>query len=701
MRSSFENPALRATIAVALTSLALTDRAPAETPNAAQFKVRLDPGHPWRPPFGLDRVGRPMLAVVEAAERPPAAVYTLAARRAGKEIGRKNVEFSNDRPFVARTSFDGFADELVLSAAKDTKSPGAELVRQRVQPAEFEAEAAARPRDVINPVDLGTIFVPSGWLLLGPGQAALIDMAALSQTKDYPNARLRIWFHSNPGEVTLDPFRLRSGERASRRLEIANPSAGGDRDVLHVVLEDGSGGELWQKKIPVMIVSDAPQWPAFGATYTKLRYDPPISVRDPATGAFSSLPYEKGWNENLKDVVVSLPNGSRFVFWRGSSYIPFWAGRYNTAACCEWAEILTRFEDAVDCVEPLMDKELRYSRVEIIESTAARVHVRWTYQSTDLHYKVWGDEAVEDYYFNPDGFGTRVVTLKCDPATNYELCEFIILTPQGAYPFEVLPENLVDLLALDGGKRELRFPQTAGKATGEAPAFDGPTLYRLRLNRDETQSAVFFTPKGPKEPPLIFGPFSDRGEVMTPCYWGSHWPLARGNATGNAIDERIHLTPTHNSVMTWAGNRPAPVRSAELVTLDTRGRSRPMAIRTWAWMIGMSDEPDARLIERAQSFAEPPALEIRGGRVAFEAYVPERRALRVHVDESEVTIAVRPAKACVNPVFELAGAAKGPIRVTLSGRPLEASRYAWDGTTLWLDAMIREPVELRVVFGAP
>ena len=60
--------------------------------------------------------------------------------------------------------------------------------------------------------------------------------------------------------------------------------------------------------------------------------------------------------------------------------------------------------------------------------------MRWTYQSTDLHYKVWGDQAVEDYYFYPDGFGTRVLTLKADPANDYELSEFIILTPQGAYP---------------------------------------------------------------------------------------------------------------------------------------------------------------------------------------------------------------------------------------------------------------------------
>jgi hypothetical protein len=701
MKKSLAIIACRATLAVMLMSLVVTGRLSAAPPETPVFKVRLDSGHPWRPPFGLERVGRPMLAVVEAAERPPAAVYTLAALRGGKEIGRKSLVFSKAQPFVARASFDGFADEFVLSAAKDAKSPSAELVRQPVQPAEFEAEALARPRDIVNPVDLGTIFVPHGWLLVGPRQSALVDVAALSRKKDHPNARLRIWFNSKPGEVTADPFGLRTGVRAERRLEIPAPPTDHDRDVLHVVLDDGFGGELWQKRIPVMVVADPPAWPKFGAAYTKLRYDPPISVRDPATGAFSSLPYEKGWDESLEDIVVSLPNGNRFVFWRGSSYIPFWAGRYNTAACYEWAEILTRFADAVDCVEPLMDKELRYSRVKIVESTASRIHVRWTYQSTDLNYKVWGDEAVEDYYFYPDGFGTRVVTLKCDPATNYELSEFIILTPQGAYPFEVLPDNLVDALALDGRKRELRFPQPAGNATGEAPTFDGPTVYRLRLSKGEKQSAVFFTPNEPKSAPMIFGPFSDRGEVVTPCYWGSHWPLARGNATGNAIDERIHLTPTHNSVMTWAGNRPAPLRSAELVTLDTRGVSRPMAIRTWAWLIGMTEDDDARLIERAQSFATPPALEIRGGRVGFEAYVPERRALLVDVKAAELTIAIRPGPPCVDPVFELTGAAKGPIRVTLAGEALETSRYAWDGATLWLDATVKEPTELRVVFSMP
>src|SRR3989442_11781602 len=107
-----------------------------------------------------------------------------------------------------------------------------------------------------------------------------------------------------------------------------------------------------------------------------------------------------------------------------------------------------------------MDKELRYGRVEIIESTAARVHVCWTYQSCDFLYKVWGDEATEDFYFYPDGFGTRALTLKRGPGVEYELSEIIILAPQAGFPFSFLPSNIVDILFVDGSKRETSFPRS-------------------------------------------------------------------------------------------------------------------------------------------------------------------------------------------------------------------------------------------------
>ena len=68
-------------------------------------------------------------------------------------------------------------------------------------------------------------------------------------------------------------------------------------------------------------------------------------------------------------------------------------------------------------------------------------------------------------------------------------------------------------------------------------------------------------------------------------------PLAAGagNSTGRSIDDRIQFTPCHNSVMSWGGCRPSPLQTSDLITLDTLGRARPMTVRRWAWLIGMTD----------------------------------------------------------------------------------------------------------------
>ena len=671
----------------------------------ADYQISLDVIHPWRPPFRLDRIGQPIAVVIEASALPKPVRYVIAACSQGNEVARQELHFPEKPPYTARVSLEGAvsADELVLSATTGEAAKPVELTRQAIHLPELEAEAIANPDTVVNPVDLGTILVPAGWLLLGPGHSATLEIAAISRTRDFPKAQWKAWFESAPARVAVRPLRVRAGVKLRHSFKLPEAPSAGDRDVLTVVVEDGDGRELWQKAIPVMLVRNPPRHPAFSATYERLRYDAPISVREPGTGKFSSMRYEDGWKPELRDVVVWLPNGGRFVFWRGSSFIPFWAGLHNTGACYEWAEIISQPQGAVDCVEPLMDKELRYGRVEIVESTSARVHVRWSYQSTDFNYKVWGDEAVEDYYFYPDGFGTRVVNLKSDPKNDYELSEFIILSPQGAYPFEVLPKDPVDALYLDGRKRHFRFPNpTTGDPTARQRDKENvAAVYRLRFGKDEKLAAIYFNPNETQLPQVVFAPFFDGGQMVTPCYWGSHWPLARGNSTGRTIDDRIQFTPTHNSVMSWAGRRPTPLLTSELVTLDTLGRSRPMTVRRWAWLIGTSDTVDAQLIDRAKSFATPPSFDLQGARLDFAGYAPERRAIRVEALSKDIRITIKPGAPCVNPVFELATAPGGDAHVTVAGRPLEAERFAWDGRTLWLDATIETPTELRVTFGNP
>ena len=410
------------------------------------------------------------------------------------------------------------------------------------------------------------------------------------------------------------------------------------------------------------------------------------------------MEYSKGWDDSLNDVVVCLPGGERFVFWRGSCYVPFWAGRHNTGVSYEWAETKPPADGFKDCVEPLMDKELRYGRVEIIQSTPSRIHVRWTYQSCDFNYKVWGDSATEDFYFYPDGFGTRVLTLQSALDSDYELSEFIIMTPAGAYPFDVLPTNLVDIVFLDGERRELEFPYDPARQSAKLVSRDQTAIYRVRMHKQEEATAIYFHPTERKLPPVVFAGFIDQGQIVTPTYWGSHWPLGRGQTTGGAIDNRIQITPSHNSVMSWASQQPLPLAESRLTTLDTLGKTKPMRRQTWAWLIGLSKAPDERLREWASSFSQPPALELSGARLGVESYSLERRAIGLVAESRQIRVKLKPENVCVNPVFEIAHATSKLMKVTVDDMVLPESKWSWDGRTLWLEATVRGPTTLQFQF---
>lgn len=574
---------------------------------------------------------------------------------------------------------------------------GLERIGATHQETGIEADAIARPDEILNPVDLGTILVPQGTLLLKKGQTAKIQLAAISHGKDETEACVRARFARLPEGVQSKTISLVKGKRTEVELTLSSLPPDVDRDDLQVTISSSDGNVIWEKLIPTMLVLSPPELPEFGAISTRLRYDGPISVRH-ETGQFSTLKYSEGWDPSLEDVVVCLPGGERFVFWRGSCYIPFWAGRHNTAMSYEWAETKPPADGFKDCVEPLMDKELRYGRVEIIESTASRIHVRWSYQSCDFNYKVWGDAAVEDFYFYPDGFATRVLTLQSALDSEYELSEFIILAPAGAYPFDILPQKLVDIIFLDGERRELEFPYDPAKQSAKLVSRAETAIFRVRLNKQDESAAIYFHPTERKLPPVVFAGFIDQGQTVTPCYWGSHWPLGRGQTTGGAIDDRIHITPSHNSVMSWAMQQPTPLRESQLMTIDTLGRTKPMRRQTWAWLIGLTSSPDDRLREWAKSYSNPPSLEIAGGRIGVESYSLERRAIGLVAEDRRIQLKLKPVEVCVNPVFEFPNTNQKLVNVTIDGTTLPSQSWTWDGRTLWLKSTFRETALLQFEF---
>jgi hypothetical protein len=670
-----------------------------ESSRPATAVLRVEPGHPWTPPFGLDRVGRPLEAVVELPRKvAPAEDYALVGTRDGKEVSRQALTFDTSGR-LARAPLPAWPAEVALWVKPNSQAQASEAARAEVKPPALEAEAVARPDAAIHPVDLGTILVPHDWLLLAGGQKATVEATALKRDAGVPGARAVAWYESAPGEKAAVAMPLKRGETARATLAAGAGSRAEKKDALHVTIEDGEGKALWTKTIRVMRVPEPPRRPAFGAVATQLRYDAPI----PVNGAPRTIDYDKGWDPKLDDVVVFFPNGARFVFWRGASYCPFWAGRSNTGFCYEWAEILSGhgIPKVRDCVEPLQDKELRYGRVEIVESTPARAHVRWSYQSCDLEYKVAGSFAAEEYFFYPDGFGTRVMTLTANPGCRVETNEFIVFLPQSGYPFDLLPNPLIDFV-WPGGKAEVRFPC----ARGEPPELWGalrtigkevPLMHRIRLGKGDRLAAICYSPWGSTHDLPGFAPFSDRGAQVTPMYWGCHWPLSRGYPTEWKISDRIHESPGHSSSI-HAGT-PRALRSRTGEMRDAQGNTKRMQRDTWVWLIGMTDADDDALRRWASSFAlQPPALELSGAKPDDEPYAPERRALRLVVEKPSVAIALKPSGHCVNPVFELRGAPKTLARAALDGTPLDPARYAWDGTTLWLDATLSRPAQLRLEF---
>ena len=661
-------------------------------------RFQFDPGHPWRPPFGVERVGLTPVIVQFASDTHPAPEHWLAAYHEGKELERKALDVVGNSPFTARVTFatSPAPEELVL-LTKTKNGSTIEQARWMVERAAFEADAEAAADPVMNPVDLGAILPPADWLVLGLEQKARVTVAAFSAKETISGAEVIAWFESDSDRPTKTAIELRKGIRAELKVSLPPPAFATDRDKLHVAIRDANGRELWHKTVTTMLIRQALKLPAFGAVETKLRYDYPVlSYSGP--DEVSEIPYDKAWAPERKDVVVSLPNGSRFVFWRGAAYTPFWAGKHNTALNFEFAEAPER-PDGVDCVDAASDKELRRSRVEIIESTAARVHVRWTAQPCDLNYMVWGETATEDFFFYPDGFGSRTVTLQTEPKAEYEIEELLILTPPAGYPLRVLPENLIDVLFRNGTKRELKFPLLDQERDYEKLlSGELPPLFRIRFGIREPLSAVYFNPSWKRLPSTAYRPFYSQGQMVTPYYWGNHLPLARRKPTGINIDDLAAMTPAHNATMSWGHRRPQPLESRTAEMRDALGVTRTMQIEKWAWLIGLSNADDARLLEWSRSFSTPPKVEAAGARLGSPSYSTERRATLLSVEKPVVTLMINPSTPCVHPVFELQNAPKTLSRVELNGRPLAATDYAWDGHVLWLNTTLRSATTLRLKF---
>ena len=94
-----------------LLCLAVAQKAANDCDEKVTVRIRLDEGHPWRPPFSLDRVGQPLSVIVEVeSEERPYREYWVVAYQNGKEIDRQIFHLAGSHltgksPYLGRASF--------------------------------------------------------------------------------------------------------------------------------------------------------------------------------------------------------------------------------------------------------------------------------------------------------------------------------------------------------------------------------------------------------------------------------------------------------------------------------------------------------------------------------------------------------------------------------------------------------------------
>ena len=122
------------------------------------------------------------------------------------------------------------------------------------------------------------------------------------------------------------------------------------------------------------------------------------------------------------DIIVDYgKQNGKFIFWRGSSYLPYWEPVNGEKVFVD--EIIERSGDGT---ETMPDKTNTYSRVSLIENTPEKVVVHWRYlpefSGTNPHLGVLAVNFVDEYfYIYPDGKVERTIrkgTQKIDEWTD-------------------------------------------------------------------------------------------------------------------------------------------------------------------------------------------------------------------------------------------------------------------------------------------
>lgn len=558
------------------------------------------------------------------------------------------------------------------------------IAEEFLQEKEFYFDVSISPSFQINPVEMMRVLIPHNKIIITEKQVLNLQcqIAYLGEKERNLNCNISL------GEKTFEK-RLKVNNQEIKNFSLSLSMEDMKKGDYQFVFEIWDcKNKLYQIRKDLTVVDSIKTQKEFGAYYADLKYDADVHIYDREKNIWKKEKWDFLWRKGPHtDIVVNFPSGGKFIFWRGSGYIPFWVSSKNVGLTYEWLEASSwgRKGTYFDCIEPLQDKECRYSKVEILHSTPARVVIRWRYALIDLDYKICDDEWAEEYYYlYPDGFGTRELHGYIVPGTWHETNEFIILIPAGVSPFEILPEKIVKILSISGLKKEVSYPRPA--VSWEK---DTPCIFRINWHKDEEWTPILATRRFSHFIQIYDG-WREQGVYISPAYWGIHWPVTRGYPTTRTSPDNWQERPGHISLM-----------AVDHFPEKREKISEEKEEVVWVYFIGNFKGDDEKLLEIAKTWIYPPEIEVEEGGI-YKGYNYFQRGYTILKDKNKY-LKIKTKEKLLNPVFLIEESLLNNPEIYLNGEILKQDYFVgyeknfdYNRTVIFVNKSINKDTEILI-----
>lgn len=360
----------------------------------------------------------------------------------------------------------------------------------------------------------------------------------------------------------------------------------------------------------------------------------------------------------LDGVRVTFPFPGQFVFWRGANYMPWWD---MDQMGMSYQSVEAWGSGGQGCHEAMQDRECRFSRVEILESSPARAVVHWRYALSDAHYLIYHNEWVDEYYtFYPDGTGVREVKLWANSNTQHEVLDTIMVKPPGSHTAQMFEGPMATLATL-GGKQVSVREFTKDRERYRQFLRDGDDFIAEFHFKDRMHPFLVFSFQDDLMPNVSRGMVSVSRTLFQNAEQRGHWPNSRYaidgyNAAGIDVPTHFGFGNIHTDVK---ASLPQPMRWLFLIGATKAGSDLPAA-QAKAWLHPVQiNSADAGVVSRGYDVAE------RAYRFAVEG---KRSAVKLQVQSG--------AGDAFHPVLLFDAGVGTLTAVRVAGRELSREEFA-------------------------